>query len=212
MFKIPNTLINFTDYRAILCLDGTLPEVDFFQCGLPVIAADGSANALMKMGIKPSVVIGDLDGILPSLLNQVETVYRFDQNFCDFEKTLDYLNEKNLLPCIIAGISGGQLDHILNNVNIFTQSNNVFYAPPLCGMTLKSGDEKMFELPVNTKISILGIPFVEVTTLGLQWDLSRGKLSFPGSTSCFNRSVEKKIQIKAHEGCALVMIHCSLSL
>ncbi len=202
-----NTFIHYQEYRSILCLDGVLPEVDFFQCDLPVIAADGAVNTLMKMGIKPQMVVGDLDGIEFSLLNQVETHYHYDQNFCDFEKTLDYLGAHDLLPCIIVGMNGGCLDHILNNVNIFMKSNNVFYAPPVWGFRLTKAEHKSFDLPLNTKISLMGIPTAEVTTLGLKWNLSRSLLSFSGTHSCFNRSVEETVQFIMHEGSILLLIH-----
>lgn len=205
--KITNTLINYQEYRSILCLNGTLPEADFFQCDLPVIAADGAANTLMKMGVKPDLVIGDLDGIEPSLLDQVETLYIYDQNFCDYEKALDYLEAKELLPCIIVGMSGGYLDHILNNINIFMRSNNVLYAPPLYGCTLARGEHKSFDLPLDTKISLMGIPTAEVTTQGLKWDLKGSQLTFPGVSSCFNRSVEDTVQIKVHDGRILILIY-----
>jgi len=207
-----STLINYQEYRSILCLNGTLPEADFFNCDLPIIAADGAANMLMKMGVKPDLVVGDLDGVDASLLDQVESLYIYDQNFCDYEKALDYLESKNLLPCIVVGLNGGCLDHILNNVNIFMRSSNVLYAPPLYGCTLSKGKYKSFDLPLDTKISIIGIPAAEVTTQGFKWDLKSSQLSFPGVSSCFNRSVEDTVQIKVHDGRILILIYCNFSV
>ena len=47
-----------------------------------------------------------------------------DQNSSDFQKAMKYLESQNLLPTIILGISGGYIDHILNNIN-----NNVTNSP-----------------------------------------------------------------------------------
>lgn len=47
--------INVSHYRAILCLNGHLPDKSFFeQCPIrPVIAVDGSANQLMEHALAP---------------------------------------------------------------------------------------------------------------------------------------------------------------
>jgi thiamine pyrophosphokinase len=198
-------MIDFTQYRSILCLDGTLPDADFFQRNLPIIAADGAANTLMKMGIKPQLVVGDLDSLDPALITQLETFYHEDQNYCDFEKSLAYLEKENLLPCIVVGMNGGFLDHILNNINIFMKSDNVLYAPPLYGYVVKQN--RSFNLPLNTKISLLGIPFAEISTQGLKWESNQAKLAFPGANSCFNRTISENIQITVHDGSVLMLIY-----
>lgn len=201
-------IIHKTEYRSILCLNGELPDANFFRhYNLPVIAADGAANHLIKIGIKPYCVVGDLDSVEASILDKIETHYHYNQDFCDFEKTLEYATSKNLLPCIILGMSGGCLDHVLNNINIFMKSNNVFYAPPLYGFILNESDNRSFDLALNTKLSILGIPSANVTTKGLRWNLSRASLSFPGMTSCLNQTIEKSIQITVHEGSILLLIY-----
>jgi thiamine pyrophosphokinase len=200
-------MLDFTNYKSILCLDGDLPRVSFFNNNLPIIAADGAANQLMALGIKPELVIGDLDSIRPEHLEQLATFYHYDQNLCDFEKSLRYLHQKDLLPTIIVGLNGGFLDHVLNNINHFMDTNNVLYAPPIYGFTLVSHSAKALNLPFNSKISLLGIPSAKISTQGLKWDLNNAHLSFPGHNSCFNRSVTAEIEITVHEGAILMLIY-----
>lgn len=201
-------MINLEAYRSILCLDGTLPEPHFFQSKLPIIAADGAANTLLEMGIKPDIVIGDLDTFEPELHPSIKTFYHEDQNFCDYEKSLQYLKKHNLLPCVVVGVNGGYLDHILNNINIFLQYNLVFYAPPLYGELIKEYSTKTYNLPLYTKISLIGIPEATVSSQGLQWELTQANFSFPGKNSCFNRTTQEKIQITVHTGQVLALIYC----
>tara|TARA_R110000868_G_scaffold116452_2_gene310054 strand:- start:2579 stop:3226 length:648 start_codon:yes stop_codon:yes gene_type:complete len=203
--------IDYASYQSILCLDGTLPDASFFQVGLPIIAADGAANTLMRMGVEPDIVIGDLDSIEPVFRQQLTTHYHFDQNYCDFEKSLQYLEAESLMPCIIVGINGGYLDHILNNINIFMRSNNLLYSPPMIGYVLSCDQSRTLELPLNTKLSMMGIPSASVTTRGLQWELDKSLLTFPGKNSCFNRNVRANIQITVHEGCLLLLIYMQQS-
>lgn len=202
-------LLDLNNFRSILCLDGTLPDAGFFQASLPVIAADGAANTLMKMGVIPQLVIGDLDSIAPEYKEKLKTHFHYDQNFCDFEKSLDYLEQHDLLPAIIVGMNGGYLDHILNNINIFMRAGNFFFAPPLCGYVLHHGQSKTVTLPLQTKISMMGIPSAIVSTKGFEWELSHASLTFPGKNSCFNRNVNDELEITVHEGSALILIYAT---
>lgn len=206
-YKIFYDHIVSNQYRSILVLDGDLPEKSFFESGLPIIAADGAMNALHLLGITPKVVVGDLDSVNPALLTHIEVVHKPDQNSCDFEKALLFLEEKHLLPAIIVGINGGYIDHILNNINIFLQQGCVFYAPPIVGYTLEAGKTHAFSLPLHTKISLMGFPNAQVSTQGLQWELQDYQMSFPGQNSCFNRTGLECIDITVHSGLILVLIY-----
>ena len=56
--------IDLKQYKSVLCLNGDLPKASFFrEMDLPIIAADGAANYLIKNDILPEVIIGDLDSI-----------------------------------------------------------------------------------------------------------------------------------------------------
>jgi len=200
-------MINFQNYKSVLCVDGDLPQKEFFlNCkNLPIIAADGAANKLIIMGIKPDLVIGDLDGINPILIRELKTLHVPDQDSSDFQKCLKYLKENTLLPSIILGINGGFLDHILNNINIFMETENILYAPPILGQVIHG--ETTWSLPINTKISILGIPNANISTKGLRWEVSDYDMSFPGTTSCFNQTVKNEITITVNSGKVLVLIY-----
>lgn len=136
-FDGPKNVFSAMTYKSILCLSGELPQKDFFEkMQLPVIAADGAANKLHALGITPHIVIGDLDSVCPSL--NVNRLHIHDQSRCDYEKSMEYLEQNGLLPTIILGSSGGDLDHILNNISIFMLNShgNLLYAPPLYGTIL----------------------------------------------------------------------------
>lgn len=201
-------MLNFSNYKSVLCLSGELPNKDFFKSiRLPVIAADGAANQLMQMNITPEIVIGDLDSVLPEFLEMIPSHYHYDQNYCDFEKSLQYLEKMALLPTVIVGINGGYLDHVLNNINHFMQAGNVLYAPPLSAFILRAGEHKVLKLPINTKISLLGIPMAQITTQGLKWNLNNQALSFPGHNSCFNRTIHEAVEIKVSDGQSLILLY-----
>lgn len=200
--------IDFSPYKSVLCLNGILPDPAFFlDLNLPIIAADGAANTLHVLGLEPQIIIGDLDSVHDSIRGQNRILHRPEQNSCDYQKSLDYLKEHNLLPSIVVGMNGGFLDHILNNINIFIETDSILYDPPLIGYALKAKTKHRLELPKNTKISLIGIPNARISSKGLKWDLNNTQLHFPGKSSCFNRTQESQIEIQVLEGSVLILIY-----
>ncbi len=201
-------VINLKGYQSILCLNGELPDLSFFTAiNLPIIAADGAANSLLALGIHPSLITGDLDSVHPDILKHHAFLHSPEQESNDYQKAMRYLKDNELLPAIVVGINGGHLDHILNNINIFMETNCLLYSPPIKGFVIKEKSQTSLSLPVQTKISLMGIPEVTVSSTGLKWELSASHLSFPGKTSCFNRTQSPEIVIEVHQGAALILIY-----
>lgn len=128
-------------YRSILALHGSLPDSSFFkELSLPIIAVDGAANALMNMDL----IVGDLDSVREDLRLTYPSVHLPDQSKSDFEKALELLEARDLLPAIIVGINGGYIDHVVNNINIFMRTKCLFYDPPIVGQVLSAQQEHHF--------------------------------------------------------------------
>lgn len=187
----------------IICLNGDLPPKEFLQ-NKRIIAADGAANKLMLMGIKPEIVIGDLDSYDKKL--NLPTVMISDQNSTDFEKCLKYSKKTSTNSALICGINGGNLDHILNNVAIALNNNCSFYSPPILGIIITENSSKEIYLDINTKISIIGIKSI-INSEGLKWELNDEELDFPFKSSCLNRSAKEKVIINCKKGKAMVLIY-----
>lgn len=82
-----------------------------------IIAADGGANALMKYGICPDLVIGDLDSIDQSQFKHKKThlIHIADQQWCDLEKTLSYCKKQGYQTLHFFGLGGGRADFSFAN-------------------------------------------------------------------------------------------------
>ncbi|MDR0640489.1 MAG: thiamine diphosphokinase [Holosporales bacterium] len=200
-------LIDLKRYRAILCLDGYLPDPEFIlRLELPVIAADGAANQLISQGVAPDVVIGDLDSVDYELLARLNCVRIDDQDSSDFQKAITYMRPRELLPCIILGMTGGYADHILNNISIFNDCDeSIFLTPSMLGQKLTQNDN--FSFPLNTKLSVFGFPKGIITTKGLRWNLTKSQLEFCGINSCFNRTVSETFSVTIHSGSVLLLTY-----
>ncbi|MDR2598266.1 MAG: thiamine diphosphokinase [Holosporales bacterium] len=217
---IVRILASVGTYRSILCLDGNLRNLEGIvgKLGLPLIAADGAANQVIALGLNPDLIIGDLDSVNSDLLIRFNYLELADQDTSDFQKALVYLSENALLPSIILGISGGNIDHIINNTNIFlSYDDNIFIDGDIIGMKI-TGKRIFRQIPINTKLSIFGIPECNVTTSGLKWELKSADLAFAtyphmsnifGYNSCFNRTVSENFTIEVTAGTALLLIYSS---
>nr|WP_245800756.1 thiamine diphosphokinase [Wolbachia endosymbiont of Wuchereria bancrofti] len=152
--------------------------------------------------MQPDLIIGDLDIINPNLRTSLNTVYLPDQNYCDFSKAVAHLiKAMKLLPSIMTGITGKAADYVLQNINIFLDTDSIFYTHslPVVGYTLQKGITH-FSLPRNTKISLLGITKAQISTKGLRWELHLSDPAFPGKNSCFNLSLNSKISVEVVSG------------
>ena len=194
-------------HKSILCLNGDIPVLPFLKTTkLPILATDGAGNTLMQRGIKPKLIIGDFDSVDLSSVQGITLKHEPCQSSSDFQKALKHLGEVGLLPTVILGLNGGFIDHILNNVNIFMESDNIFYAPPILGYILKQ-KTSTFSFPCNTKVSLMGIPSALVSSTGLKWELKKDLLTFPGNTSCFNRTISEVFSIDVHRGSVLALFY-----
>ena len=194
------------EYRSVICLNGELPSIEFFQnIQLPIIAADGAYNQLAKMNIIPEFATGDGDSIQHPIDPRCAWFQVENQNNSDFEKALDLSKEKNLSPSIVVGLNGGDLDHILHNIEIFSQTSCIGFArhQMIVGLT----KSQTFHLGKNTKLSLFGVPESMVTTHGLRWELIDYKLQFPYRSSSFNRTVSDEILINVQSGRCILMIY-----
>jgi thiamine pyrophosphokinase len=87
-----------------------------------IIVCDGGVRHLQKIGIKPDVIIGDIDSIESAQLTSysaqgVQIIkYPANKDFTDTELALDYALNLKPTAIYIWGALGGRIDHTLANV------------------------------------------------------------------------------------------------
>jgi thiamine pyrophosphokinase len=107
---------------------GRLGDQSFFQekiAGMEnclIICCDGGARHVQNSGLKPDVIIGDMDSIDPALLASCSTSgikiikHPANKDFTDTELALDYAVSLKPETIYIWGALGGRIDHALANV------------------------------------------------------------------------------------------------
>jgi thiamine pyrophosphokinase len=87
-----------------------------------IIVCDGGVRHLQQLGVKPDVIIGDMDSIQPAQLTSFSAQggkvikYPANKDFTDTELALDYAMGLKPTTIYIWGALGGRLDHTLANV------------------------------------------------------------------------------------------------
>ena len=212
--------------RIVIFANGELPDLDAARALLLpddyLIAADGGANYLLKMGILPEIVIGDLDSIDDDTLFDLTSAdveikqYSEDKDETDIELALTYAVELRPDAILIVGALGGRLDQTLANLSILTD-------PTLPGIDIRMDDglEEVFfcrasagkggqaEVKGRSGDTVSLIPWhgsVEgVYTEGLQWPLYGETLFASKSRGISNVIVNDTASIRIQSGLLLVV-------
>ena len=208
--------------RAIIFVNGNLSNIgqakNIIKKEDCLIAADGAAEHIIKLGLVPNVIIGDMDSISQNLLGQsrlsptILIKYPTKKDKTDFELAVDYCLENKFEEIIIFGILGDRIDHFIANIFLITKIQSEKRS-----IKIKIIEDKKETYVLNEKIAISGqvddelsiIPISSklegVVTNGLEYKLDNETLSLGstrGISNVFNRSL---ITIKVKKGVALVI-------
>ena len=111
-------------YSTIIVGNGETPQGEipmlFLQHARFIVCCDGALDKMLKIGIKPDVVIGDCDSISEERRQQFKDIIieDKDQECNDLQKALKYCLKQQFGPVAILGASGLRDDHQLANLSI----------------------------------------------------------------------------------------------
>lgn len=203
---------------VIIFANGPLPHEKFVKKYLKnaelIICADGGANGIVDWKIKPDILIGDLDSVTKSTLNElgdITIVRRPDQNATDLQKALEYVDSRfdHNGTVFIFGATRGRLDHFLGNISLLPRFGN--------RLNIEIVDEQSAIKFVGNKISISGVPgqtvslwslsskTTGVSTSGLKYNLRNETLS-QGTLGISNELDDDEATIKVRSGDLLAII------
>jgi thiamine pyrophosphokinase len=214
-------MLEINNFKSFICLSGNLPSVDFFRSvinlNIPVIAADGAATKLMNIGVDPTFIIGDMDSFFGKANDDTEIIVVEDQNYTDFEKAIMFVKERNLEPCLILGMNGGEIDHILNNIATFVRySTDVdmwFYDILDLGRAKIGRASSRFEYDVNkgSTISLFSFDHGQIVTEGMVWEIDSQPFHIMQKSAARNCAKSEKITISTSGDKVLTIIEANFT-
>jgi thiamine pyrophosphokinase len=183
------------------------------------LAADGGARAALALGLRPELVIGDLDSIDGATLARLRELgtpiesYPTDKDATDSELALRRALDWGAREIIMAGgLGGDRLDHGLANVLLLT-------APELAGRRvvlldnraeatlLRAGERYAWQGRAGELVTLLPIDgdAEGVTTHGLRWALAEARLARARTRGVSNETVSGRGWVCLERGCLLLV-------
>ena len=207
---------------ALVIVNSTLPADPILkECqsrSHVILCADGGANQAYERHVKPDLIIGDMDSILPEVRTafngHAREIILPGQDKTDLEKALQYAKDMKVERVILMGVTGMRLDHQLFNLHVaqqfcyfmeievqdnygvgyFITPTNKDYVP-------------QFNLRIGQQISLLAFEKVEgVLTHGLKYPLINEPLEWSVRNSQSNEVIASPVSIRLRRG--VVFMYC----
>ncbi|MFA5620009.1 MAG: thiamine diphosphokinase [Weeksellaceae bacterium] len=197
--------------KVLLFLNGEPPIriPDFTQFD-KIFCTDGAFVYLKQRGILPDVITGDFDKIRQTELPETaEIIQTPNQEFTDFEKSLQIILERGFSEVHIYGGSGKEQDHFLGNLSVCFKFKDE--------MKLIFYDDYGYYFFADYKTELNGykgrmislFPFPEtlgITTKGLLYPLNDEDLKMTGRIGIRNQAVDDEVLITYNKGDLLIFI------
>jgi len=207
-----------TDNRAVLFANGQA-RPGFEVSLLPgdfLVAVDGGLRHLKRLGLRPQLLIGDLDSVDASELAEIMDagieVQRFPpaKDQTDLELALEYARKAGYAQIVIAYPFGDRVDHTLGNLSLLAR-------PDLAEKTLSLEDGQVEARLFNTSASLptqagdlvsliaWGEPVEEIITTGLEYPLNHETLVPWQTRGISNVALADSIELDFKSGRLLVI-------
>ncbi len=178
----------------------------------PLLAADGGANHLARIGLRPKAVIGDLDSVSPptrNWLGEEVFVHRPDQNRTDLDKAVEYaFSELALDRLTVLAALGGRIDHDLGNLGLLARlavGEKLVFSSSEHRTLAVTGELSMEARPGETWSFWTYDPAIRVTIEGVRWPVERTALDAGGRPSISNVALHDTVRVHAEGGAVIVM-------
>ena len=182
--------------RIIILANGELPDIhkarSLIQRDDYIICADGGTRHALTLGLRPNLIIGDLDSTEQDAVQKFRDAgvaiesYPQDKNETDLELAIHHAIELQREQVIIVAALGGRLDQTLANIALLGDIRH-----PSLDIRLDDGLEEIFlcrdqaEVHGRSGDIVSLIPWQgaasEVQTVGLRWALHKETL-YPDKT------------------------------
>lgn len=181
-----------------------------------VIAADSGADLAHRLGLVPSVVVGDLDSVTACGLERAQragaTVVRapVDKDETDFELALRAARAAGMSSLRILGGAAGRLDHLVANLAVLT-------GPLTEGVDIEAWLGTSRVQILRGRLTVAGWAGMTVSltawhgrvhglrSRGLRWELEGGSLEAGTGRGTSNELTGSVAHLEASGGCVSVI-------
>ncbi len=207
--------------RIVIFANGELPDgrrlLALLQPSDVIVCADGGTQQALGLGLKPAVIVGDLDSMDAAAKTKalgegaVIQQHPYDKNETDLELALRYAAAQAPSSILVVGALGRRLDQTLGNLALLT-------APELSSLDVRLDDglEEVFLCRAQAEIqgtpgdivSLVpweGTAVQGVRTEGLRWALHAESLYPDKTRGISNEMLESTARVSISAGLLLVI-------
>jgi len=184
-----------------------------------VIAADGGANSLDRLGMRPDLLVGDLDSVDASLVDLLEAGrtrverHPIDKEASDTELAVAAAFDAGASAVVVLGAMGGaRIDHEIANLLLLADAS-------LAGRDIRvvrggtqvrplhAGERIHLSGSVGDLVTLLSVGGTAdgVTTEGLRWPLVEATLEMGRSRGLSNEIIAAPALVRIGNGTLLVV-------
>ena len=208
---------------ACLVLNGQLDDYDYIRDVVNynkyelIIAVDGGANHLYKMGIMPNYILGDLDSIDEEIRKYYESSEVVFKKFptkkdeTDAELAVWLVEEEGLLGIDIYGALGGRIDHELANIQLLYYILERGMYPRIISeheeIYILKNDEMNLKGNIGDIVSIIPImgDARGITLANMEYSVEELDLKYSITRGISNVMEAEEAFINVRDGCMLVV-------
>ncbi len=200
--------------RAVIIGNGEIKDYDYIagklRKGDYIVCADGGYRHTAKLGVKPDVLIGDMDSTDGAEYDGEIINLPVRKDFTDSEVCVKYVLLKDFDEILMLGFIGTRLDHTMTNLMLLKQ----IAESGKKGRIIDEHNEIFFTSGENTVYGKKGdlvslIPFggdlTGISTSGLDYPLENETLFFGESRGVSNVMTSNKCTITVQSGSGLII-------
>ena len=116
--------------RIVIFANGDLPDLNkarsLIRADDFILCADGGTRHALALGLKPNLVVGDMDSLGKNIWQELEKtgvsieLFPRDKNETDLELAINRAIELGQKEIIVIGALGGRLDQTLGNISLLS--------------------------------------------------------------------------------------------
>lgn len=181
-----------------------------------VVAADSGLGHVYALGLRPDVVVGDLDSVSPIDLARAEREgtpiqrHPTDKDATDLELALAVALDRGATTVTVIGAGGGRLDHELAGLALLAGPQwtpmRITAFVGAARMTIVHSDATL-DGPLGSIVTLLAVggPATGVGTEGLRWPLHDAELLPTSTLGVSNELVSSPARVTVRTGVLFVI-------
>lgn len=198
--------------KAVIISAGSITDYGytkgFIDDGDFVICADGGLYHAEKMGIIPSLTVGDFDSYTGTVTGEVRR-FNPEKDYTDTHIAVCEALECGYKEIVMLGASGTRLDHTLSNIGLLeyiTERGATGYLINETNKITVINKDTVIKSEEGWHLSLIPIGTVKGVTLrGLKYSLDDYDLKFSESLAVSNEFTGEDAVIKIKEGSLIVI-------